>query len=53
MDLKTKLELVRQNTLEIITNEELQEKIKGERTTAYIGFEPSGKIHLGHAITIK
>lgn len=53
MDLETKLELVRQNTLEIITNEELQEKIKGERTTAYIGFEPSGKIHLGHAITIK
>ncbi|MCE5214891.1 MAG: tyrosine--tRNA ligase [Methanobacterium sp.] len=53
MDLETKLELVGQNTLEIITHEELQEKIKSERTTAYIGFEPSGKIHLGHAITIK
>ena len=53
MDLETKLELVRQNTLEIITPEELQDKIESNRTTAYIGFEPSGKIHLGHAITIK
>lgn len=53
MDLKSKLELVSRGTLEIITREELQEKIKKDVKIAYIGFEPSGKIHLGHAITIR
>jgi tyrosyl-tRNA synthetase len=53
MGLESKLELVSRGTLEIVTPEELAEKIKKDDKTAYIGFEPSGKIHLGHAITIR
>lgn len=53
MDLNTKLELISRETLEIVTPEELRDNIESKRTTAYIGFEPSGKIHLGHAITIQ
>ncbi len=53
MDLESKLELVTRGTLEIVTTEELEKKIKKDNKTAYIGFEPSGKIHLGHAITIR
>lgn len=53
MELESKLELVCRGLLEIVTPEELAEKIKKDDKTAYIGFEPSGKIHLGHAITIR
>ncbi len=53
MEPESKLELVTRGTLEIVTPEELQEKLKKEDKTAYIGFEPSGKIHLGHAITVR
>lgn len=37
----------------MVTLEELSAKIEKRTRTAYIGFEPSGKIHLGHAITIQ
>lgn len=53
MELESKLELVCRGALEIVTPEELTGKIKKDDKTAYIGFEPSGKIHLGHAITIR
>ncbi len=53
MDLNSKLELIEKGVLEIVTLEELKEKIKNQDMTAYIGYEPSGKIHLGHAITVK
>jgi tyrosyl-tRNA synthetase len=53
MDSKSKLELVKKGTLEIVTPEELPDKIEKDNKTAYIGFEPSGKIHLGHAITVQ
>ncbi|HOI72372.1 MAG TPA: tyrosine--tRNA ligase [Methanobacterium sp.] len=53
MELESKLELVCRGALEIVTPEELAVKIKKDDKTAYIGFEPSGKIHLGHAITIR
>ena len=32
--------------------DELKEKLEKENPIAYTGYEPSGKIHLGHAITI-
>jgi tyrosyl-tRNA synthetase len=53
MDLEPKLELVKRGALEVVTPEELTAKLEKEAKTAYIGFEPSGKIHLGHAITIQ
>ena len=53
MDTDSKIEMIKKGTLEVITEEELREKIETGKTTAYIGYEPSGKIHLGHAITVK
>lgn len=52
MDIKEKIALIKEGTLEIIEEEELEAKINKENPVAYTGYEPSGKIHLGHAITI-
>lgn len=53
MDLESKLKIIEKGALEIVTLTELIDKLKKSKKVAYIGFEPSGKIHLGHAITIK
>jgi tyrosyl-tRNA synthetase len=53
MDLESKLKLIERGALEVVTPDELREKLDKNRMTAYIGYEPSGKIHLGHAITVK
>ena len=52
MDTKEKIELIKKGTKEIISSEELEEKLKEEKPIAYAGYEPSGKIHLGHVITV-
>ncbi|KZX15317.1 tyrosine--tRNA ligase [Methanobrevibacter cuticularis] len=52
MDVEAKIDLITRGTLEIVTPEELKEKLNKENPIAYTGYEPSGKIHLGHAITI-
>ena len=36
-----------------MTEEKLKEKLNKDRPEAYIGYEPSGNVHLGHAITVK
>jgi tyrosyl-tRNA synthetase len=46
-------EMIKRNTSEIISEEELKEVLKKDEKSAYIGFEPSGKIHLGHYLQIK
>jgi len=52
-----KLENIIKNTSEIISKEELKELVNkidsGEEKIAYCGFEPSGKIHLGHYLQIR
>ena len=52
MDIKSKIELIKKGTLEVVNTEELEEKLKKDQPIAYTGYEPSGKIHLGHAITV-
>ena len=52
MDAKAKVELIEKGSAEIISPEELEEKFEKESPIAYTGYEPSGKIHLGHAITV-
>lgn len=48
MNLKEKFELIKQNTEEILTEEDLISLIKSNNNLKhYIGFEISGKIHLG------
>lgn len=53
MDKKTALENISKDTAEIIEVEELEKLLDKDKKVAYVGFEPSGKIHLGHALTIK
>ena len=52
MSNQEKLEIIQNGTLEIIEPEELIELFDNEKPIAYTGYEPSGEIHLGHAITI-
>jgi len=52
MDKEAKVEIIEKGTLEVINIEELDKKLEKENPVAYTGYEPSGKIHLGHAITI-
>ncbi|MGZ7048040.1 MAG: tyrosine--tRNA ligase [Methanobacterium sp.] len=53
MDIDTKIDLIESGTLEIISHDELKEKLQKDSPVAYIGYEPSGKVHLGHVITVK
>lgn len=46
-------ELAKRGTEEIITEEELKEVLNRGKFAVYCGYEPSGKIHFGHAITVK
>jgi len=48
-----KLELIKNNTAEIVTEDELIEVIKvKKKPVVYCGYEPTGPIHLGHFVTI-
>lgn len=53
MGIDTKIDTIESGTLEIISHDELKEKLQKDSPVAYIGYEPSGKVHLGHAITVK
>ena len=53
MNIDEKIELIEQGTLEIVDVDELKDVLKKEQPVAYTGYEPSGKIHLGHALTIE
>ncbi|MCD4799133.1 MAG: tyrosine--tRNA ligase, partial [Methanosarcinales archaeon] len=48
-----RLALIKRNTEEIVTQEELERLLETkESPTAYVGYEPSGKIHMGHVLTV-
>lgn len=51
MDIEERFALVTRNAEELITEEELRKLLSEDRTPkAYIGFEPSGLVHLGWAL---
>ncbi len=51
MDIKKRFELIKRNTAEIMTEEDLKQRLEsGIKLKHYIGFEISGKIHLGTGI---
>lgn len=53
MNEKEKLELIKRNTAEILTEDELLKVIKIKSSpVVYCGYEPSGPMHLGHFVTI-
>jgi tyrosyl-tRNA synthetase len=48
-----RLALIKRNTEEIVTHEELEKLLEsGPNPRAYVGYEPSGKIHMGHVLTV-
>ncbi len=54
MDLEEKVALVKRNAEEVVTEDELRELLEtNEKPTAYVGYEPSGEIHLGHMMTVQ
>ena len=53
MNAKERLELIRKNTQEIITEESLNELLKKKKQpVVYCGYEPNGPMHLGHFVTV-
>lgn len=54
MDITEKLRLITRNAEEVVTEEELRQLIETkEKPRAYVGYEPSGEIHLGHMMTVQ
>ncbi len=48
MDVEERFNLIVRGTIEVVTREELRAKLEaGEKLKGYIGFEPSGLIHVG------
>lgn len=48
VDIDEKLHLITRNLVEIVTLDELREKLEtGEKLKGYIGYEPSGLVHVG------
>jgi len=51
LNVEDKLKLITRNVAEVVTLDELREKLaSGERLRAYLGFEPSGLFHIGWLI---
>ena len=54
MDLEERVDRVIRNTAEVLTPDELRPLFERESAPrAYIGFEPSGLLHVGHLITAR
>ncbi|WP_434731887.1 tyrosine--tRNA ligase [Thermogladius sp. KZ2Tp1] len=48
---KSRFDIAVRNTLEVVLPEELSQKLEsGQRVTGYLGFEPSGLVHVGWLI---
>lgn len=53
MNIEEKFELIKRNTEEIISEEDLKKLLKEKKKpVVYCGYEPSGPMHLGHFVTI-
>jgi len=53
MDIDSRVSLVTRNAIEVVTEEELGKLLETkEKPRAYVGYEPSGEIHLGHLMTV-
>lgn len=52
MDLMEKMQLIEENSVELITAQEILELLKTKKApVTYCGYEPSGEVHLGHMVT--
>ncbi|MCF0226418.1 MAG: tyrosine--tRNA ligase [Methanobrevibacter sp.] len=53
MNIDEKIQKIEEGTLEVIDTAELKDVLEKDQPIAYTGYEPSGKIHLGHAVTVQ
>lgn len=53
MSLDEDLSLARRGTDEIVTEDGIREVLRKESFRIYCGYEPSGKLHFGHAVTVQ
>jgi tyrosyl-tRNA synthetase len=53
MDQADRLDLVTRYTQEVVTEEELAELLAAETPSAYIGYAPTGEMHIGHFTTMR
>jgi len=53
MDAKGKLELIKRNLEEMVTEKELAKLLaEKKKITAYLGYAPTGKLHIGHFVPV-
>lgn len=53
MDTEERRRLVVRNTAEVVTEEELDGLLDAEDPSVYIGYAPTGEMHIGHFTTIR
>lgn len=53
MDTAERLDLVTRHTEEVVTEEELEELLAAEEPSVYIGYAPTGEMHIGHFTTMR
>jgi tyrosyl-tRNA synthetase len=53
MDISERTRLASRYTEEVVTEEELGECLAAESPTAYIGYAPTGEMHIGHFTTMR
>jgi len=51
-DLESRIKIIKRNLVEVVTEEEMIEVLEKKKPKAYVGYEPSGEIHLGHMMTV-
>ena len=53
MDTAERVDLVSQHTQEVVTDEELRDLFEDGDPSAYIGYAPTGEMHIGHFTTMR
>ncbi|MDY6761452.1 MAG: tyrosine--tRNA ligase [Candidatus Nanohaloarchaea archaeon] len=53
MDAEERRQLVERHMAEVVTDEELEELVQKDDPSAYIGYAPTGMMHIGHFTTVR
>ena len=53
MDTAERVDLVTRHTAEVVTDDELEELLADGSPSAYIGYAPTGEMHIGHFTTMR
>ncbi|MFW6435820.1 MAG: tyrosine--tRNA ligase, partial [Halovenus sp.] len=54
MDTDARVDLTTRHTQEVVTEEELRELLEDrDQPSAYIGYAPTGEMHIGHFTTMR